>query len=296
MEALTTATEARRLGQPPRDDGLFERQVYEPYRVGLPPLRAYARDVWRRRQFVLELARANLRAQHFNTALGQVWLLLNPLLLALVLFALVTIVRGESRGTDFLAHLMLALFAFRLVTTSVRQGARSVTGGGRLILNSAFPRMLLPLESVVTAFMRFLPTVLLYAVVHVVAGLPIGLHLLWAIPIFACLVLFALGAAMVVATAQVYFRDLTNFLQYFLRLWLYASPVIYYVEDVPERFRPILAANPLYPMLAALSDAVNRAEAPALGSLAAGLAWAVGAFLVGALVLMSREREFAVRL
>jgi teichoic acid transport system permease protein len=272
------------------------RQVYEPYRVGLPPLGPYMREIWRRRQFVFELARANLRAQHFNTALGQVWLLLNPLLLALILFVLVTIVRGGSRGTDFLAHLMLALFAFRLVTTSIKQGARSVTGGGRLILNSAFPRMLLPLESVVTAFMRFLPTVVLYAIVHAVAGLPVGLHLLWAIPILASCGLFALGAAMLAATAQVYFRDLTNFLQYFLRLWLYASPVIYYVEDVPERFKAILVANPLYPMLAALSEAVNQAETPTPAFLAAGLAWGVGAFVVGALVFMSREREFAVRL
>jgi teichoic acid transport system permease protein len=289
---MSAVAERRDLGL----DDAATRQVYEPYRVGLPPLGPYVQDVWRRRQFVFELARANLRAQHFNTALGQVWLLLNPLLLALVLFALVTIVRGGSRGTDFLAHLMLALFAFRLVTMSIRQGARSVTGGGRLILNTAFPRLLLPLESVVTAFMRFLPMLLLYAVVHAVTGQQVGLHLLWAIPILASFGLFALGAAMLAATAQVYFRDLANFLQYFLRLWLYASPIIYYVEDVPERFKPIVAANPLYPMLAALSEAVNQAETPSPGFLAAGFAWALGAFFVGALVFMSREREFAVRL
>src|SRR5918994_834681 len=94
-----------------------ERQVYEPYRAGIPPLRPYLRDVWRRRQFVFELARANLRSQHFNT-------MLSPLLLALVLFALVTIIRGGSRGTDFLAHLMLGVFTFRIVSTSVRQGAK----------------------------------------------------------------------------------------------------------------------------------------------------------------------------
>jgi teichoic acid transport system permease protein len=273
-----------------------ERQVYEPYRAGIPPLRAYLRDVWRRRQFVFELARADLRSQHFNTMLGQLWLVLSPLLLALVLFALVTVIRGGSRGTEFLAHLMLGIFTFRIVSTSVRQGAKSVTGGGRLILNAAFPRALLPLESVLTAFLRFLPTLALYAVVHAVAGLSVGPHLLWALPILAVIVVFALGAAMLVATAQVYFRDLANFLPYFLRIWLYASPIIYYADEVPERFLPILAANPLYPMLGALSDVVNQAETPSAGFLAAGLAWAVGALVVGALFFVSREREFAVRL
>ena len=119
---------------------------------------------------------------------------------------------------------MLSLFAFRLVSTSVSRGARSVVGGGRLILNTAFPRLLLPLESVLESFMRFLPTLLVFAVVHVAVGLPIGPSLLWAIPIIALITVFGAGAAMFTATSQVYFRDLTNFLPYFTRIWLYTSP------------------------------------------------------------------------
>jgi teichoic acid transport system permease protein len=273
-----------------------EHQVYEPHRIGLPPLRSYVQEVWRRRQFVFELARMNLRAQHFNTTLGQLWLLLNPLLLALVYFTLITIVRGGSRGTEFLAHLMLGLFAFRLVSTSVGDGARSVVSGGRLILNTAFPRTLLPLSSVLTAFMRFLPTVAVYAVMHAIAGLPVGPHLLWAIPILALFVVFGAGAAMVAATAQVYFRDLTNFLPYFTRIWLYSSPVLFYIDEIPSRLKPILALNPLYPLLGALSDVVNLGHNPSPGFVAAGLAWAVGIFVLGSLFFISREREFAVRL
>lgn len=273
-----------------------EVQVFEPHRAGLPPLGPYVRDVWQRRHFAFELARSNLRGQHFNTVLGQLWLLLNPLLFALVLFALVTIVRGGSRGTEFLAHLTLALFSFRLVSGSVMQGAKSVTGGGRLILNAAFPRAVLPIVSVMTAFMRFLPTLLLYAIMHVVAGLAFGPSILWALPIYAMLLVFALGMAMLAATAQVYFRDLANFLQYFTRIWLYTSPILYYADEVPERLEPILQANPLYPMLGALSEAVTQAQTPNPAYLAAGLAWAVGALVVGALIFISRERDFAVRL
>jgi teichoic acid transport system permease protein len=270
--------------------------VYEPHRASLPPLRPYLADVWQRRHFAFELARSNLRAKNYNTALGQLWLLLTPLLLALVLFALVTIIRGGSRGTDFLAHLMLCLFAFRLVSSSVKLGAKSVTGGGRLILNAAFPRAVLPLESVMTSTMRFLPTLLLYAVIHAVAGLPVDLHLLWVIPILAYLLLFAFGAAMLAATAQVYFRDLANFLPYLTRIWLYASPVIYFAEEVPGRLEPILSANPLFPMLGALSDVVIKAQTPSTTFMLGGLGWAVATFVAGAFFFVSREREFAVRL
>jgi teichoic acid transport system permease protein len=273
-----------------------EYHVYEPHRVGLPPLGPYVREFWRRRHFAFELARTNLRAQHFNTVLGQLWLIINPLLLAFVYFTLVTIVRGGSRGSEFFAHLMLGLFAFRFVRSAIRQGAKSVVSGGRLILNMAFPRSLLPLASVMTSFLYFLPTIAIYALVHGVAGLPVGPHLLWAVPIFALLLVFALGVTMLVAAIQVYFRDLTGFLTYVLRIWLFASPILYYADEVPERFEPVLTANPLYPMLAALSDVVNQGENPDPLFLAWGFAWAAGAFALGSLFFVSREREFAVRL
>jgi ABC-type polysaccharide/polyol phosphate export permease len=282
--------------RPGADDFGPERHVYEPHRVGLPPLRPYLRELWQRRHFAFELARTNLRAQHFNTALGQLWLVLNPLLLGFVYFALVEIIGRGNRGTEFLAHLLLGLFAFRLVSTSIAQGARSVVGGGKLILNIPFPRTLLPLASVMAAFMRFLPTLVVYAIVHVVAGLPVGPHLLWAVPIIALLTLFATGAAMLAATAQVYFRDVTNFLPYFMRIWLYSTPVLYYADEVPSRFEPVLAANPLYPMIGALSDVVNQGQNPSFGLLALGFLWAAGVFVLGALFFISREREFAVRL
>jgi ABC-type polysaccharide/polyol phosphate export permease len=271
-------------------------QVYEPHRAGLPPLGGYIREVWRRREFAFELARTNLRSQHFNTALGQLWLILNPLLLGLVYFMLVEIIGRGNRGIDFLAHLLLALFAFRLVSSAVSQGARSVVGGGRLILNSAFPRTLLPLSSVLTSFMLFLPTLVVYALIHAMAGLPVTPQILWAIPIVAMLLLVGAGLAMILATVQVYFRDLTNFLPYAMRIWLYASPVLYFAAQVPPKFKPILAANPLYPLLTSLSDAVNLGREPRPMLLLWGLGWAIGLFVIGAVFFVSREREFAVRL
>jgi teichoic acid transport system permease protein len=270
--------------------------VYVPHPVGLPPLRAYVRELWRRRQFPFELARTNLRAQHYNTALGQLWLILNPLFLGFVYFMLVTIIRGGSRGPEFLAHLLLGVFAFRLVSGSIRQGSKSVVGGGRLLLNTAFPRALLPLSSVLMAVMRFVPTLAVYAVVHAIVGLPLTPSILWAVPILALMTCFALGMTMLAATAQVYFRDTRNFLPFFLRIWVFASPILYYADEVPERLRPVLYLNPLFPMLASLSDAVNLGVSPSPVLLAASLGWAVAALASGSLLFISREREFAVRL
>jgi len=273
-----------------------EYNVYEPHKVGLPPLGPYFRALWARKQFLFELARTNLRAQHYNTTFGQLWLILNPLMMAGVYFTLVYIIRDGGRGPVFLAHLMLSLFAFRLVSTAISRGAQSIVGGGKLLLNTAFPRLLLPLEAVLESFMRFLPTVAVYAVVHAILGLPIGPDLLWIVPIIALMTIFGAGAAMFAATAQVYFRDLASFLRYFTRIWLYTSPILFYAEDVPAKLQTILYVNPMYPMLGSLNDAVIEGRTPPFPLVATSLAWALGAIMVGAVFFMSREREFAIRL
>jgi teichoic acid transport system permease protein len=288
--------EAEQHGRLLEDEFHTERHVYEPHKAGLPPMGSYLHELWRRRQFAFEMSRTTLRAQHFNSALGQLWLVLNPLLLTAVYFLLIDIVHTGSRGATFFAHLMAGLFAYNFVSTSLNQASRSVTKGGRLVLNTAFPRTLLPLSAVLTAFLRFLPTLLLYAVMHEIAGLPVGPSLLWAIPIFATIVVFTAGVSMLIAAAHVYLRDISSFLPYMTRIWLYCTPVLYYYDEVPSHLRWIIDLNPLTPMFTAWSEVLNQGHAPSAHLLLWGLAWAVVAVVAGGLFFISREREFAVRL
>jgi ABC-type polysaccharide/polyol phosphate export permease len=227
---------------------------------------------------------------------GQLWLVLNPLLLACVYFVLVDILRGGTSQPGFFAHLVAGIFAYHLVSDAVRQGTKSVVSGGRLILNSAFPRVLLPLGSVISAVKRFLPTIVIYIPLHFASGLPLGPHLLWVIPLFALLVVMATGLAMIVAALQVYFRDLKDFMPYLLRVWLFASPVLYFADQMPEKYQFLLYVNPLGELLAAWSDVINLGGTPSVEELAVASAWAFGLLITGFIFFVSREREFAVRI
>ena len=278
------------------NDFAEEHHVYEPHLVGLPPLLPYIREAWRRRAFALELARTRLRAQHFNTAFGQLWLVLNPLMLACVYFILVDILRGGSSRPGFFAHLVAGIFAYHLVSDAVRNGTKSVVSGGRLILNSAFPRVLLPLSSVVQAVIRFIPTALIYVPLHIASGLPVGPQLLWVLVLLALLLVLSTGLAMIVGALQVYFRDLKSFMPYLLRVWLFASPVLYYADEMPDKYQFLLYVNPLGELLAAWSQVINQGQGPTVEQIAVGSAWAFGLLIAGCLFFVSREREFAVRL
>jgi ABC-type polysaccharide/polyol phosphate export permease len=279
-----------------RDDEYSERHVYLPHKIGLPPMGHYLRLVWERREFALELSRTTMRAKHFDTAFGQLWLLLNPLLLGAVYFLLIDLIRQHPRPISFFAHLLGGLFLYQVLQTGATEGSNSVVRGGGLILNTAFPRTLLPLASMATSFKRFLPTMFVWLAVHFAAGGGLSFEMLWGIPIVLMVTVFATGVAMFCAAAQVYFRDLSSFLPYVLRIWMYVSPILYQWNEVPAHIRHWLLLNPMSSMLASWSTVLNQGNAPDPNLMLIGTAWAIFGLVFGALFFISRERDFAVRI
>ncbi|GAA0934564.1 ABC transporter permease [Kribbella koreensis] len=273
--------------------------VYEPHKVGLPPLRPYFKALWERREFAAEMSRTGIRAANTNTFFGQVWLVLNPLLLAAVYYLLVDIIAGgaakDDAGARF-AHMCGGLFVFYYFSSAMLSGAASVVGGGKLLMNMSFPRMLLPLAALRTAFFRFLPTMVVYLGIHLVTGQKWHWAMLLAPVFLICLTVFAAGMGMIFGALQVYFRDTTSFLPYFVRIWLYLSPVLWYADQAPAKFKGFIQYNPLYSLIGGWTDLLVRGDVPELKMwLGAGF-WAVVAGVIGSLFFMSREREFVVRL
>lgn len=275
-----------------------ELQVYEPHRAGLPALRPYFRDLAGRLAFAAEFSRSGIKAAHTQTVFGQLWLVINPLLLAAVYFFLINVM-GAGGGMERFAHIAGGIFIYYFFSGSVSSGASSVTGGGRLILNMAFPRLLMPLAAVRTAFFRFLPTIPVYLLLLILARPPWSFTMLLGFVFLIFLAIFSIGMAALFAAIQVYFRDTSSFLPYFLRIWLYVSPVLWYPEQAVDRFpefAPLMSLNPLYPLIGGWSDLTLRGVVPPASMWLAGAAWALGALVVGSLFFMSRERDFAVRL
>ena len=272
--------------------------VYESTATGLPALRPYFADLWARRRFIWHLARTDLKAEHYDSAIGQLWVILDPLLLAAVYFLLRTVVRPVGGGTGrnaIIAHLVWAVFVFTFVSNSMMAGARSLLSGRGLIMNASFPRAVLPIVAVVKSVFDFLPTLLVYFAFHLVLGQPFGASLVMLPVIVLILTVMNLGLALLFSPLMVFFRDTGGFLPYVTRIWLYVTPALYFVREIPPKLLTYLRWNPLFPSYAALEQ-IFAAHMPSAGYLLAAAAWAVGFFLVGAVVFLARERDFAVRL
>lgn len=277
-------------------------QHFSPHRAGLPNLVDYFRQLWRRRQFAAEMSRARLRGRNANTVFGQAWMLLNPLFQATVYFLLIMMIRGgfqdPAEAFDRIAHLTAGLFTFQIFTVSMNTGAKSVTTAGKMLLNTSFPRLLIPLSAVRSAFFRFLPTIPLYLIIHLVTRQPWSPKMLLGVFFIGCMLVFAMGMSALLATLNVYFRDTANFLPFVIRLWMYMSPILWTPEDTdrfPRFVQVLVQVNPTYHMLTGYTELLQGNGFPGLYVWLAAAGWAIAAVIVGFLFFISRERDFAVR-
>jgi teichoic acid transport system permease protein len=175
-------------------------------------------------------------------------------------------------------------------------GVKSITAGQRLILNTAFPRVMLPISATVIALFKFIPTLFIFFVMRTVLGLDYSWNMFWAIPVLAIALLMGLGMAILISCINVYFRDIASFLPYMTRSLLYLSPILYQASDLSDQLKSFEIANPIFYLLDAWSQVMVYAQAPDLFSLAHSLIWALVIFFIGTYFFLSRERDFAVRL
>ncbi len=269
--------------------------VYEPFKAGLPPMRAYLRSLWHRRAFISEFARSELREQNFGSVFGQMWLVLNPLLLSGVYFLLIYVIGGTSDAVRF-GHLTATLFLFYLIANSLTGGVKAITSGQRLILNTSFPRVMLPISAVVVALFKFLPTLVVAFAIHAILGLPYSWQMLWALPVLAIAIVMALGMAILISCINVYFRDISSMLPYMTRSLLYLSPILYEASTISDHIKQYQVVNPIFYLLDSWSRVMVHAEAPTTFSLVHSALFALVIFVVGTYFFLSRERDFAVRL
>lgn len=269
----------------------------------LPPVGPYVAEIWRRRRFVVSMAETQLKAANYDTFFGQLWQVLNPLLLAVVYYFIVQVLSGGSKA-GFLGYLVGGLFLYYYPRSAMGAGAGSVVGGGGLLLNAAFPRAILPLASTLSAGYNYLTTLVVYFGIHLLDGKGLHFTMLWLPLMFVLLTLMSFGLAMLSGVSTVYFRDTSSFLPYALRIWMYLSPVLFTYDDlvaqidrmgVPAAWAPYIAyLNPLVPFLNTWHRSVDGIS-PATADILGMFVWALLMPLIGGYFFLSREREFAVR-
>jgi ABC-2 type transport system permease protein len=228
---------------------------------------------WQRFWELLYLISVNeFKKTYFGTALGYVWSILRPLLLfGVLLFVFTKILRVGSGVPHYSVTLLLGIVLFGFFQEATTQAVTSVVAQEGIVRKTQFPRLVIPMAPVMTGLFNL--CVNMVAVLGFMFAFGVDVRWSWlAFPILvAGLVVITTSASLLLSCLYVRYRDVAIIWSVVATALFYATPVLYPVEIVPEKYRDILALNPLTPLFAEVRKVMIDPAAP-------GAAEAVGGY------------------
>jgi len=203
-------------------------------------------DLWRYRELLFFLTWRDVKVRYKQTALGAAWAVLQPLLTMMLFSVVFGYFAGlPSEGIPYPVFTLTALLPWQLFAYALTQSSTSLVNDKNLITKIYFPRLVIPLSSVLSALLDFAITLLLLIAMMLIYRLPITWRLL-TLPLFVGFALVtAISVSLWLSALNVQYRDVRYTLPFLTQFWMYATPIAYSATIVPERFRWLYSLNPM---------------------------------------------------
>jgi ABC-type polysaccharide/polyol phosphate export permease len=246
--------------------------------------------LWRYRELLRNLVERDIKVRYKRSALGFAWMLLNPLI-TMIIF---TVIFREvfNMEQDYPLYVISALLFFNFFSLGSSQGLNSIVASGGLLRKVAVPKAVFPLASVVANLVNFALSLVPLAAVMIFTGKAATPALLVVPVAILSIFLFTYGASLILATLNVFSRDVRWFYDSALLIVFYVTPIIYPARVVPDRFRFVLSLNPLTRMLEVFRAPIYEGRFPSAADVALSLAFGVGTLAVGWAVFHRYEDRF----
>ncbi|MGH9840992.1 MAG: ABC transporter permease [Blastocatellia bacterium] len=258
-------------------------------------LLAHLRELVRHRELLWLVTQREIKVRYKQSSLGILWAILQPLLLMVVLTVFYSwFVRMPSDDLPYPLFSYAALLPWTFFSTSLTFAIPSLIQNSHIITKIYFPREIVPLASVLTAFLDFLVASLIFVGMLIAYRVAPTWNLLYVIPLLAIQMTFTVGVCLLLSAFTVLYRDVRHTLPLVIQIWMFVTPILYSASVVPERFRGwYFSLNPMAAIIDGYRRAVVQGAPPQMRYL--GLAAAVSIVLVwaGYKYFKHLEREFA---
>lgn len=253
-------------------------------------------ELYEYREMIASLIRKELRGKYKASVLGFLWTFLNPLF-QLLIYTVVFSIIMRSGIEDFYLYLFIGLVPWNFFSASVIGGASCVVSQENLIKKIYFPRMVLPISCVSTAFVNMLLTSIITFAFIIFSGHGFNFKALLWLPVIAIIeYVFALGVSMIAAAITVFFRDIEYILGILTMAWLYFTPIMYTMEMVPEELRSVFNFNPMTSIIRAYQDILYYKQIPHFNTLTSAIVIGIVFLVIGTIVFENLQKKFVEEL
>jgi ABC-type polysaccharide/polyol phosphate export permease len=243
-------------------------------------------ETWGGRTLVLSRYRQSMA--------GLAWAVIPPLISLVVATVVFHKALGVQTGdTPYYLFALAGLAPWSFFSSVLTGGVPSVAVQQTMVTRLAFPRGAIPLSMVGTGLIDLAITVVLFLAVVFAIGPGLPVTALWALPLLLIEIVLATGLVLFGSALNVFARDIRLAVPLITQMWLYLTPVMYPLSQVPERLRPLYLANPMTGLIASFRRVLIAGHAPDLGVLLPSMIGAVVALLIGVWYFGATESRFA---
>lgn len=213
------------------------------------------------RDYFFYNVKSTLKSNLQGSYLGYLWWLLDPLMFMLVYIFVVVIVFDQGKP-NFPVFVFVGLLSWKWTATTINQSADSIKGRAALLKQIYLPKFLLPLVSVSVNSIYFIFGLVILAVMIPLYSIPITIHIFEFFIVFIVQGLLLFGIGLIMSHVGVFVSDLKNVLTFTIRFWFYVSPIMYSIEDIPEKLRGIYNINPMVCIIEGYRNVVMYGKSP----------------------------------
>jgi ABC-type polysaccharide/polyol phosphate export permease len=208
----------------------------------------------------------DLKLKYKNSILGYFWSLLHPI----IYIAIFYIVFSKAFPTvdNYALYVISGILFWTFFSTGTSQMTNSILGGASILKSIFIPGHFFPLSLLMSALINFILSFVPFVIMMVALGAKIDFHLISIIPILLLFTVFTYGFGLLLATLNVFYRDVSMIWMSFSPALFYATPVAYVIDIIPEKWLFIYKLNPLTQYMEATHHVIYNGEWVTLKELA----------------------------
>jgi lipopolysaccharide transport system permease protein len=233
---------------------------------------AVARGAWRYRDFIVASVKREFASRYLGTQLGFFWAVAQPLALILIYTMVFSEIMkpalpGHSSKFAYSIYLTSGIIVWGLFSDLLGRSVGIFVQNANLLKKVSVPKITLPMIASLSALLNFAIALALFLVFMLVSGNWPGWPLVGLVPVIAVLLVFAMGLGLLLATVNVFYRDVEQSIAIVIQFWFWLTPIVYPARALPDYIQSLLAWNPMWPLVRAVQDIFLERRFPEWGTL-----------------------------
>jgi lipopolysaccharide transport system permease protein len=253
------------------------------------------RDLWLYRELIYFLTWRDLKVRYKQSVLGVIWAILKPTM-TMIIFTIIfgNFAKIPSDGVPYPIFSYSGLLPWEFFAAALTVSARSMLTSGGMVSKIYFPRIIVPLSSVMANLVDLLIAFVILIGMMIFYKIPLTINVLW-LPAFILLAMItAIGVGLWFSALLVMYRDINYLLPFITQLWMFISPVVYSSSMIPEKWRWLYSINPMSGVVEGFRWALLGTQQSISGGMVAiSSAIALVIFISGMFFFRRMERIFA---